>query len=153
MDSHWCLKKNAGKEGHTFELVGRRMVCICHVSVFPLCDFCLIIVVSVGIFRSTYLKVAYPYTQSMSILDLSSLEQIKIFRGRKLDYEPKHCEKQRTEEDFMTAAEFSAADPYGKAIALLDLKSGVVKVYNAAICQFYQRGTHRLQHFSFFISI
>lgn len=28
----------------------------------------------------------------------------------------------------MTAVEFSTADPYGKAIALLDLKSGGIKV-------------------------
>ncbi|TXG60033.1 hypothetical protein EZV62_014606 [Acer yangbiense] len=60
--------------------------------------------------------------------DLIGNKTIKIFPGRKLDYEPKICEKRRTEEDFMTAVEFSAEDPYGKPIALLDLKSGVIKV-------------------------
>ena len=29
----------------------------------------------------------------------------------------------------MTAVEFSAEDPYGKAVALLNLKSGFVKVH------------------------
>ncbi|KAL5822007.1 hypothetical protein ACOSQ3_023889 [Xanthoceras sorbifolium] len=60
--------------------------------------------------------------------ELIGNKMIKFFPGRKLDYEPRNCEKQRTEEDFMTAVEFSADDPYGKAIALLDLKSGVIKV-------------------------
>ena len=53
---------------------------------------------------------------------------MKVFLGRKLDYEPKHSEKQRNEGDFMTAVEFSAEHPYGKAVALLDLKSGCLKV-------------------------
>ncbi|KAF4353413.1 hypothetical protein F8388_005015 [Cannabis sativa] len=54
--------------------------------------------------------------------------QVKFYPGRKLDYEPKHCEKHGNEKDFITAVEFSAEDPYGKAVALLDLKSGLVKV-------------------------
>ncbi|KAJ0040712.1 hypothetical protein Pint_27773 [Pistacia integerrima] len=62
------------------------------------------------------------------IFELIGNRMIKIFKGRKLDYEPKNCEKKRTEEDFMTLVEFSAEDPYGKAIALLDLKTGVIKV-------------------------
>lgn len=61
-------------------------------------------------------------------IQLVLLAQLKIFKGRKLDFEPKHCGKQRSEQDFMTAVEFSAEDPYGKAVALLDLKSGLVKV-------------------------
>lgn len=63
------------------------------------------------------------------------MEQIKIFLGRKLDYEPKNCEKQKSEKDFMTAVEFSAVDPYGKAIALFDQKSGVFQV---KCCYFIQ---------------
>ncbi|KAF9616612.1 hypothetical protein IFM89_030781 [Coptis chinensis] len=46
----------------------------------------------------------------------------------KLDYEPKYCQTQKNEGDFMTAVEFSKSDPYGKAIALFNLKSGVLKV-------------------------
>lgn len=53
---------------------------------------------------------------------------MKFFPGRKLDYEPKYCEKHSSEQDFLTAVEFSAEDPYGKAVALLNLKSGFVKV-------------------------
>ncbi|KAF2295742.1 hypothetical protein GH714_033792 [Hevea brasiliensis] len=60
--------------------------------------------------------------------DLIGSRMIKVFHGRKLDFEPKRCEKQRNEQDFVTAVEFSAEDPYGKAVALLDLKSGSVKV-------------------------
>ena len=58
--------------------------------------------------------------------------QVKFFPGRKLDYEPKQCEKltseNKTQQHFMTLVEFSAEDPYGKAVALLDLKSGCIKV-------------------------
>ncbi|XP_021275382.1 glycine-rich domain-containing protein 1-like [Herrania umbratica] len=61
------------------------------------------------------------------LFDLKGNRMVKVFLGRKLDYEPKHCEKQRNEGDFMTAVEFSAEHPYGKAVALLDLKSGCLK--------------------------
>lgn len=56
------------------------------------------------------------------------MEQIKIFPGRKLDYDARNIEKQRSEEDFMTAVVFSSENPYGKSLALLDLKSGILKV-------------------------
>ncbi|KAK7855107.1 glycine-rich domain-containing protein 1 [Quercus suber] len=51
-----------------------------------------------------------------------------IFPGKKLDYECDYCEKPKNEQDFMTAVEFSAANPYGKAVALLNLKSGFLKI-------------------------
>lgn len=56
------------------------------------------------------------------------LVQVKLFPGRKLEYEPKHCEKHSSEQDFITAVEFSAEYPYGNAVALLNLKSGMVEV-------------------------
>ncbi|PQQ01250.1 glycine-rich domain-containing protein 1 [Prunus yedoensis var. nudiflora] len=59
---------------------------------------------------------------------LQGKNMVKLFRGRKLDYESKHCEKHKSEQEFMTLVEFSAEDPYGKAVALLDLKSGFVRV-------------------------
>ncbi|XP_030974427.1 glycine-rich domain-containing protein 1 [Quercus lobata] len=73
------------------------------------------------------------YLQKKSSLDghlfeLMGSRMVKIFPGRKLEYEPKHCEKHRSEQDFMTAIEFSKEDPYGKAVALLDLKSGFLRV-------------------------
>ena len=52
-----------------------------------------------------------------------------IFPGKKLDYECSYCEKPKNEQDFMTAVEFSAENPYGKAVALLNLKSGFLKVF------------------------
>lgn len=36
----------------------------------------------------------------------------------------------------MTAVEFSAQDPYGKAVALVDLKFGVINVSNFVILLF-----------------
>ncbi|KAM7275109.1 hypothetical protein ACFE04_016975 [Oxalis oulophora] len=62
------------------------------------------------------------------VLELAGNRMLKIFPGKKLDYESKHCEHQRTEQDFMTVVEFSAKFPYGKAVALLDLKSEFLKV-------------------------
>lgn len=56
------------------------------------------------------------------------LPQVKIFPGRKGDYEPRSHVKQGNETDFLTAVEFSLEDPYGKAVALLDLKSKLVTV-------------------------
>ncbi|XP_059293434.1 glycine-rich domain-containing protein 2-like [Lycium ferocissimum] len=53
---------------------------------------------------------------------------IKFFPGQKLDYEHKHCAKGRNQDDFMTAIEFSSEHPYGRALALLDLKCGVINV-------------------------
>ncbi|KAK4261432.1 hypothetical protein QN277_004428 [Acacia crassicarpa] len=51
---------------------------------------------------------------------------VKVFPGRKLDYEPRYRVKQGDEMDFLTAVEFSTEYPYGKAVALLDLRSGFV---------------------------
>ncbi|KAH7848071.1 hypothetical protein Vadar_033476 [Vaccinium darrowii] len=59
---------------------------------------------------------------------LTGLRKVKLFPGRKLEYEPKQCEKHRSERDFVTLVEFSAEDPYGRAITLFDFKSGIFKV-------------------------
>ncbi|OIT19738.1 PREDICTED: glycine-rich domain-containing protein 2-like isoform X1 [Nicotiana attenuata] len=53
---------------------------------------------------------------------------VKFFPGQRLDYEHKHCAKRRNQDDFMTAVEFSSEHPYGRALALLDLKCGVINV-------------------------
>ncbi|KAF9605245.1 hypothetical protein IFM89_015137 [Coptis chinensis] len=60
--------------------------------------------------------------------NLKAKKEVLLFPGKKLDYEPKYCQTQKNEGDFMTAVEFSKSDPYGKAIALFNLKSGVLKV-------------------------
>ncbi|XP_058186108.1 glycine-rich domain-containing protein 1-like isoform X3 [Rhododendron vialii] len=62
------------------------------------------------------------------LFELTGLRKVKLFPGRNLEYEPKQCDKHRSERDFVTLVEFSAEDPYGRAIALLDLKSGISKV-------------------------
>ncbi|KAH0929645.1 hypothetical protein HID58_015372 [Brassica napus] len=61
------------------------------------------------------------------LFELLGTRVVKIFSGRKLDYEPKHCAKRRSDEDFMTLVEFSKQHPYGKAVALLDLKFGSIE--------------------------
>ncbi|CAJ2647285.1 unnamed protein product [Trifolium pratense] len=60
------------------------------------------------------------------IFELTGTKTIKIFSGRKGEYERRYHVKQGNEIDFLTAVEFSKEDPYGKAVALLDLKSKLV---------------------------
>lgn len=66
--------------------------------------------------------------------------QVIIFPGKKLDYECNYCEKPKNEQDFMTAVEFSAENPYGKAVALLNLKSGFLKVFYLLSYLFFSEG-------------
>lgn len=47
-----------------------------------------------------------------------------------LEYEVEHWEKRQSEQNFMTAVEFSVENPCGRAVILLNLKSGSVKVRN-----------------------
>lgn len=58
------------------------------------------------------------------------LLKVRLFLGGRLDYESKHCKKHKSEDErnLMTAVEFSAEDPYGRAVALIDLKYGTLKV-------------------------
>lgn len=52
-----------------------------------------------------------------------------IYHGRKLGYEINNSERKKNEEgDFMTVVEFSDNDVYGKEVALLNLRSGFLKV-------------------------
>lgn len=58
------------------------------------------------------------------------LIQVKLFPGCKLEYEFKQHKKRTSEKDFVTAVEFCSEYPYGKAVALFDLKSGILTVCN-----------------------
>lgn len=57
---------------------------------------------------------------------------VKFYAGRKLEYEHKHCklhdEELKHEKELITAVEYSAKEPYGRAVALLNLSSGTVTV-------------------------
>ncbi|XP_024977761.1 glycine-rich domain-containing protein 1 isoform X1 [Cynara cardunculus var. scolymus] len=64
---------------------------------------------------------------------LTGPRMVKLVSGRKLDYEPKHNDKRGDKHSFMTAVEFSADHPYGRAVALLDLKSGLLTVSSSFI--------------------
>lgn len=55
--------------------------------------------------------------------------QVMISPGRKLEYEIKYCGRHKHEGNLMTVVEFSNENPQGKAVALLNLKCGVLKVY------------------------
>ncbi|KAL1315721.1 hypothetical protein AAHE18_15G005800 [Arachis hypogaea] len=60
------------------------------------------------------------------LFELIGSTMVKLFPGRKLDYEARHHGKQANETGLLTAVEFSTEDPYGKAVALLDLRSRIV---------------------------
>ncbi|XP_076911575.1 glycine-rich domain-containing protein 1-like [Bidens hawaiensis] len=62
---------------------------------------------------------------------LTGPQTVKLVPGRKLDYELKHCQRRTHTHSFMTAVEFSAEYPYGRAVALLDVKSGALVVQEA----------------------
>ncbi|KAK9163477.1 hypothetical protein Syun_004379 [Stephania yunnanensis] len=62
------------------------------------------------------------------IFELRGNRMFKLFPGRKLEYEPKSCRKHKNERYFVTVVEFSADYPYGNAMALLNLKSGVLEI-------------------------
>lgn len=64
----------------------------------------------------------------VKIYPCNLMVQVKIYPGRKLEFELKHWERQKSDAGFFTAVEFSAEFPYGRAVALLDLKSGFLKV-------------------------
>lgn len=55
------------------------------------------------------------------------LKQLKLFFGKKLEYESKCC-KARNDNEFITLVELSAESPYGKAVALFSMKSNTVEV-------------------------
>ncbi|EOA16038.1 hypothetical protein CARUB_v10004166mg [Capsella rubella] len=61
------------------------------------------------------------------LFELSGTRMVKYYSGRKLEYEPKHGAKLRSEQDFLTAVEYSEQHPYGKAVELLDLKFGSIE--------------------------
>lgn len=63
------------------------------------------------------------FTDAMLFIGL----QVKIFSGRKLDYEPKHCGNRRSDQDFMTFVEISKQHPYGKAVGLVDMRFGSIE--------------------------
>lgn len=106
LDSKWSLKQT-NVDNPLFELLGIRVV---RSAVSTPKD-------------SSCFDFVLPFNDEMLLLVL----QVKFFSGRKLDYEPKHCAKRRSEEDFMTLVEFSKQHPYGKAVALLDLKFGSIE--------------------------
>ncbi|XP_077234056.1 glycine-rich domain-containing protein 1-like [Tasmannia lanceolata] len=62
------------------------------------------------------------------IVELRGDRPVKLFPGRKLEYELKCRHGHKNEKDFMTLVGFSMEDPYGKAVALFNLKSGLLKV-------------------------
>ncbi|KAK6151071.1 hypothetical protein DH2020_016003 [Rehmannia glutinosa] len=68
------------------------------------------------------------------LLELTGPQTVRLFPGGRLDYESRRCEKHKAERQLerhlITAVKFSTEDPYGRAVALLDLKSGTVKVIN-----------------------
>ncbi|XP_057784320.1 glycine-rich domain-containing protein 1-like [Salvia miltiorrhiza] len=62
------------------------------------------------------------------LFELTGPHTVRFFRGGRLDYESRRTEHSQHEPHLFTAVKFSAEEPYGTAVALLDMKSGTVKV-------------------------
>lgn len=63
--------------------------------------------------------------------------QVRLFPGRKLDFEPKHCKNWKNESDFVTLVSFSVEYPYGKALAMLNLKNNFLMVCLVQSCSLH----------------
>ncbi|KAH7567611.1 hypothetical protein ACOSP7_010395 [Xanthoceras sorbifolium] len=68
------------------------------------------------------------FSKTEDIYELTGSRKVIIFPGRKLEFELNNCANQKFEQDFMTIVEFSEENPCGKAVALLNLKSGSLKI-------------------------
>ncbi|XP_062183509.1 glycine-rich domain-containing protein 1-like isoform X2 [Phragmites australis] len=53
---------------------------------------------------------------------------VKLYRGRRLEYEPRCCNRHSQNASAVTAVKFCAEHPYGKAVALLDTESQFIMV-------------------------
>ncbi|CAN6482275.1 unnamed protein product [Victoria cruziana] len=62
------------------------------------------------------------------LIEFQGHRLVKLFLGRKLDFELEYYKKQKSEHDFITIVEFPPEYPYGKALALFNLKSGFLKI-------------------------
>ncbi|KAL9229522.1 hypothetical protein vseg_004980 [Gypsophila vaccaria] len=61
------------------------------------------------------------------LFELVGNKMVKLFSGRRLDFEPKNYVNRRYEKNFVTAVEFSKDYPYGRAVSLIDLRSETIK--------------------------
>ncbi|CAL9205448.1 unnamed protein product [Musa hybrid cultivar] len=66
--------------------------------------------------------------QDGSILEIKGDHQMKLFLGKWLEYESDSLKERNDKELFITLVELSAENPYGKAVALFDMKSSSVEV-------------------------
>ncbi|KAK4769183.1 hypothetical protein SAY86_027333 [Trapa natans] len=67
------------------------------------------------------------------LCEITGIGTVKFFWSRKLEYQPRHFHGKQTDKNFVTAVEFSTEYPYGEAVALIDLKSGSIKVKKEAL--------------------
>ncbi|XP_057784319.1 glycine-rich domain-containing protein 1-like [Salvia miltiorrhiza] len=66
------------------------------------------------------------------LFEMTGPQTVRLFPGGRLDYESRRCKKHKAEYQhephLITAVKFSVEEPYGTAVALLDMKSGTIKV-------------------------
>ncbi|KAH9615627.1 hypothetical protein KSS87_011780 [Heliosperma pusillum] len=74
-------------------------------------------------------KLQFSYGNDDSLFELVGYKMVKIFPGKRLEFESRHYNK-RSDQEFMTFVEFSVDNPYGKAIALIDIMSETIEVTN-----------------------
>ncbi|KAG6394310.1 hypothetical protein SASPL_144894 [Salvia splendens] len=66
------------------------------------------------------------------LFEMTGPHTVRLFLGGRLDYESRRCAKHKAEYQhephLITAVKFSTEEPYGTTVALLDMKSGTIKV-------------------------
>ncbi|XLU23330.1 hypothetical protein S245_059396 [Arachis hypogaea] len=62
-----------------------------------------------------------------NVFELTGTRKVIIFPGRKLEFETRYYGNERGN-CFLTAVEFSPKDPYGKAVALMNLAYGFLEI-------------------------
>ncbi|KAK9670141.1 hypothetical protein RND81_13G180500 [Saponaria officinalis] len=68
-----------------------------------------------------------------SLLELVGYEMVKLFPGRRLDFESNNADDTISEQDFTSVIGFSEDYPYGRAIALINSKLGMIKAVDESI--------------------
>ncbi|XP_048495831.1 glycine-rich domain-containing protein 1-like [Beta vulgaris subsp. vulgaris] len=70
----------------------------------------------------------HPQYKPEIMYELLGETKVVFVPGKKLDFETKHNCKKDEQDNFITAVEFSTKNPYGIALALIDIKAGVLQI-------------------------
>ncbi|RRT69844.1 hypothetical protein B296_00011831 [Ensete ventricosum] len=91
--------------------------------------------------------------QDGSILEIKGDHQMKLFLGKGLEYESNGLKERNDKEFFATLVELSAKNPYGKAVALFDMKSSSVEVIQPFSACYPDLSFNKVLHITYCTSV